>query len=79
MHVIEDSKAARKYLSRNIRKKLMGNRTRVKRTREEIMLWLDEARQRKLEWEKQIEAKWAEEDAQRKAAAESHYYDIEWT
>ncbi len=52
--------------------------TKVKRTREEIIAWLDAARQRKLDWEKQIEAKWAEEEAQRKVAIESHYYDIEW-
>ncbi len=52
--------------------------TKVKRTREEIIAWLDAARQRKLAWEKQIESKWAEEEAQRKAAADSHYYDIEW-
>ena len=37
------------------------NRTiRVKRTREEIIIWLAAARQRKKDWEKKVEAKWAE-------------------
>ena len=53
--------------------------TKVIRTREEVLAWLDAARQRKLEWEKSIEAKWAEESALNKAAKESHYYDIEWS
>ena len=51
---------------------------RVKRTREEILAWLDAARQRKKAWEKKVEAKWAEEEQLKKEAAESHYYDIEW-
>lgn len=50
---------------------------RVKRTREEILAWLDAARQRKKAWEERVEAKWAEEDQLRKEAAASHYYDIE--
>lgn len=51
---------------------------RVKRTREEVLAWLDAARQRKKEWEKKVEAKWIEEERLKKEAAESHYYDIEW-
>lgn len=48
-----------------------------KRTREEILAWLDRARQRKLAWEKRMHERWAEEERLRKAAEESHYYDIE--
>ena len=51
---------------------------RVKRTREEILAWLEAARQRKKAWEEKVEAKWAEEERLKKAAAESHYYDMEW-
>lgn len=56
-----------------------GNKTlKVKRTREEVLAWLEAARQRKKAWEEKVEAKWAEEERLKKAAAESHYYDIEW-
>ena len=51
---------------------------KVKRTREEILAWLDAARQRKEAWEKKVEAKWAEEERLKREAAESHYYDVEW-
>ena len=36
------------------------------------------AKQRKEAWAKKMQEKWIEEDQQRKAAAESHYYDIDW-
>ncbi|SEF74711.1 hypothetical protein SAMN05216354_1487 [Xylanibacter ruminicola] len=48
-----------------------------KRTREEILAWLDRARQRKIAWEKKIHERWAEEERLRKVAEDSHYYDIE--
>ena len=51
---------------------------RVKRTREEILAWLEAARQRKKAWEEKIETAWAAEDRLRKEAEEKHYYDIEW-
>ena len=44
---------------------------KVKRTREEILAWLDAARQRKEAWEKKVEAKWAEEERLKREAAES--------
>lgn len=47
-----------------------------KRTREEILAWLDRARQRKLAWEKRMQKKLEEEALIRKQAEESHYYDI---
>ena len=50
----------------------------MRRTREEILAWLDAARQRKEAWEKKVEAKWAEEERLKREAAESHYYDVEW-
>ena len=47
-----------------------------KRTREEVLAWLDRARQRKLAWEKRMQKKLEEEALLRKKAEESHYYDI---
>lgn len=47
-----------------------------KRTREEILAWLDRARQRKMAWEKKMQKKLDEEALLRKQAEESHYYDI---
>lgn len=48
--------------------------TRRKRTREEILAWLDAARQRKAAWEKTVKAEFAERERLRK---ESGYYHIE--
>ena len=47
-----------------------------KRTREEILAWLDRARQRKMAWEKKMQKKLEAEALLRKQAEESHYYDI---
>ena len=52
--------------------------TRRKRTREEILAWLDEARQRKAAWQSKVQAEFAERERRRKEAAESGYYDLEW-
>ena len=48
------------------------------RTKEEILSWLKAARQRKEAWEKKVDAKFAERLRNKKAAAESGYYDLEW-
>lgn len=48
------------------------------RTREEILAWLDAARQRKAAWKKHVTAQWEERERRRKEAAESGYYNIEW-
>ena len=48
------------------------------RTKEEILAWLNAARQRKEAWEKKIDAKYQERLRSKKAAAESGYYDLEW-
>ena len=48
------------------------------RTREEIVAWFNAARERKEKWEQKMHAQWAEEERQRKEAAEKHYYDLEW-
>ncbi len=50
---------------------------RKERTREEIIAWLDAARQRKKAWEAKVEAKWAEEQQLLKEVSESHYYEME--
>ena len=52
--------------------------TRRKRTREEVLAWLDAARQRKAAWQEKVRAEFAERDRLRKEAAESGYYDLEW-
>ena len=52
--------------------------TRRHRTREEILAWLDEARQRKAAWEKKVQAEFADRERRRREAAESGYYDLEW-
>lgn len=44
--------------------------TRRKRTREEILAWLDEARQRKDAWEKKVQSEFAERKRIRKEVAE---------
>lgn len=48
------------------------------RTREEILSWLEAARQRKKAWEEKIDAKFAKRLQSKKAAADSGYYDLEW-
>ena len=48
------------------------------RTKDEILSWLNVARQRKEAWEKKVDAKFAERLRSKKAAAESGYYDLEW-
>lgn len=48
------------------------------RSKEEILSWLNSARQRKEAWEKKVDAKFAERLRSKKAAAESGYYDLEW-
>ena len=52
--------------------------TPMKRSREEVLAWLDRARARKEAREKEIRAMWAETQRLKKAAADSHYYDLEW-
>ncbi len=48
------------------------------RTKEEILSWLNAARQRKEVWEKKVDAKFAERLRNKNAAAESGYYDLDW-
>lgn len=48
------------------------------RTREEILAWLNAARQRKIAWEKRIDEKFSERARRKKEAADSGYYDLEW-
>ena len=44
---------------------------------EKIVEMIRAAKQRKAVWEEKVRAQWAEEDRIRKAASESHYYEIE--
>ena len=54
----------------------MATTTNKRRTREEVMAWLQRARERKLAWEEQtqLELKAMADEAQR--AKESHYFDF---
>jgi hypothetical protein len=47
-----------------------------RRTREEVLAWLQEARERKEAFQKKANEIFAEEERLRKQAADSHYYDI---
>ena len=48
------------------------------RTREEILAWLQEARERKHALKKKVEAEWQARQQGKKDAAESGYYNIDW-
>ena len=48
------------------------------RTREEILAWLQEARDRKKAFQRKVEAEWQERQQSKKAAAKSGYYNLEW-
>ena len=52
--------------------------TKPMRTREEILAWLQEARERKEAFQRKVEAEWQARQQSKKNAAESGYYDIEW-
>jgi len=52
--------------------------TTKQRTREEILAWLQEARERKQAFQRKVEAEWQARQQSKKAAAESGYYNIEW-
>ena len=55
---------------------MMETRTYKSRTREEVMAWLQRARERKQAWEEQtqLELKAMADEARR--AKESHYFDF---
>lgn len=48
------------------------------RTKDEILAWLEAARQRKAAWEKKVDEKFSERKRRKKEAADSGYYDLEW-
>lgn len=52
--------------------------TKPMRTREEILAWLQEARERKQAFQRKVETEWQARQESKKAAAESGYYNIEW-
>ena len=53
-----------------------ATRTYRRRTREEVMAWLQRARERKQAFQKRANEIFAEEERLRQLAADSHYYDI---
>ena len=50
--------------------------TYKQRTREEIIAWWQQARERKEAFQRETDEIFAREEMLRKQAAESHYYDI---
>ncbi len=54
----------------------MANTDYKQRTREEVIAWLQKARERKDAFQKRANEIFAEEDRLRQHAADSHYYDI---
>ena len=63
-------------MKREINKTMEATRTYKRRTREEVMAWLQRARERKEAKKKKANELFAEEERLRKEAADSHYYDI---
>lgn len=55
-----------------------GTTTFKPRTREEILAWLQEARERKQAFQRKVEAEWQARQQNKKAAAESGFYNLEW-
>ena len=55
---------------------IMAKTDYKQRTREEVMAWLQKARERKDAFQKRANEIFAEEDRLRQQAADSHYYDI---
>ena len=56
----------------------MMNKNFNPRTREEIMAWLNRAREIKEARQKEAHAKWEERQRRKLAAEKSGYYDLEW-
>ena len=48
------------------------------RTREEILAWLQQARERKEAFQRRVNEEWEARQRSKQAAAETGYYDIEW-
>ena len=61
---------------RIIKSTIMETTTYKQRTREEVMAWLQKARERKDAFQKRANEIFAEEERLRQQAADSHYYDI---
>ena len=55
-----------------------ANTTIKQRSREEIMAWLQQARDRKKAFQRRVNEEWEARQRSKKAAADSGYYDIEW-
>jgi predicted Fe-S protein YdhL (DUF1289 family) len=48
------------------------------RTREEILAWLQQAKERKDAFQRRVNEEWEARQRSKQAAAETGYYDIEW-
>ena len=59
-----------------LKEKRMAASTYKKRTREEIVAWLDRARQRKEAWERETELELKAMMAESRRAKESHYFEV---
>ena len=63
---------------KRINKEIMEATTYKSRTREEIIAWWQQARERKEAFQRKVDEEWEARQRSKKAAAESGYYDIEW-
>ncbi|MBR1545603.1 MAG: hypothetical protein IJ633_02240 [Prevotella sp.] len=48
------------------------------RSKEEILTWLQQARERKQAFQHRVNEEWKSRQLSKKAASESGYYDLEW-
>ena len=48
------------------------------RTREEVLAWLQQARERKEAFQRKVNEQWQARQRSKRMAAESGYYDLEW-
>jgi hypothetical protein len=48
------------------------------RSKEEILMWLKQARERKQAFQRRVNEEWEKRQLSKKAASESGYYDLEW-
>lgn len=62
------------------RNRIMESTTTIakSRTREEILAWLQQARERKDAFQRRVNEEWEARQRSKQAAAETGYYDIEW-
>ena len=57
----------------------MDTKTTIKaRSKEEVLAWLQQAKDRKVAFQRRVKEEWESRQLSKKAASESGYYDLEW-